>query len=96
MTKRGHWWIIASIVILSIATFVALTRQQQNFNDHKSLDKHACELALKNRQLLQQTVEIFHTDPNVKNSASIQRLASLDQQLHQLVIHTKQQCNDDD
>ncbi len=82
---------LAAIVLLSVATLVALTRQQINFNDHEHLDRAACRLALTNRQLLAEDLKV-HLAEHPPGDPEHDRIVGLQEKIQRVIATTKVQC----
>lgn len=63
MTKSERLGVFIAIALLAIGSFVALTRQQRNFDDHEKLDAHACALSRHNRALIAEALTRLAADP---------------------------------
>ena len=61
--KVSQRWFLVAILILAIATTYAFTRQKQNFDEHKKLDKNACLAALTNRKIIRDLANNVANNP---------------------------------
>lgn len=82
MKKR---WELMAIVILVIATVIGLTALQTNIDQHKEIDRRACLLALKNREIVNQTLEVLIKDPGARTSETQSEFIQLHRELGVLI-----------
>lgn len=94
MKNREHWWVIAAILILTLTSAYSLTKIQNDLQDHEGIDRHACQLALKNREILSGVITTLVEDEGGRTAATQATLTKLNQQLKAL-IEQAHSCADD-
>lgn len=91
MTRRklsSHAWVLLSIIILAVATTVALWRQQNNFNEHERIDEHACALAHTNRELIRELATELADDRGARTAETQAKIARTADRAAQLARQT--------
>lgn len=66
MNTKAHWWFLVALAFLVVATVLGFSTIQANLDDHERLDKHACELATKNREFFKEAINLIASDQHVE------------------------------
>lgn len=82
--RSDHRWFLVAIAFLVVGTVIGFTQINQNLEDHKALDRRACQLALDNRRLLRTAMQDLEADPALTPETSA-LLHAIEVQLSKLI-----------